>query len=702
MSGNIFGSLVDSVKEVFSNPQVLAQGVKDGNIARTGNTEYFIDGKDSFHNMKDAEAASGRWQKRAQDELIGLATIGIGKTAQGLYKGAQTANTVNKGIYLGGKTQPLLGMSKSLPATVNTGTQLATRSTTALAQTANTVNKGNNWTKGLTGTLALGTAVGQGISEPSQKKATPVASRQRPKYAIGKYNQRSYNRLSQLQKVYGGDLIRQKDGSYFLRNKNGSFYGNGRALNAKTGKMQNYDLYGTGRFLNSNSKQSNSSNIVSTVLDSNYLYGYRGKPKTRMNNSKSFKTAWTNARNSGLGTFTWNGKSYNTMKKGETQQDYNSWLSKRSKAPQEASPTQGTPGYGIHVGSGNVTLSTPNGSTTDITNSHNVSTLISNGNYKAPNLGNAATNYLENRPLDSYSELTKHNFDRGDIRQGMRANGINPYDYSGSDRKQLRTYLNNPTTDNYTQSVSKIIGDGKIQQNMLNNAVQNQTSQYQLTKPNLRYNTSQNNQLVNLKFKQGGQMYKYQAGAQMVQPQQTNSQDPIDQIAQIAAGSLQGDKNSKQQLIQVLSNKEIAPKLLQIVNAGVKNQDKRAIIIAQAIKSLQQGNTRKARLGAKLDYIKQSIGECPEGQEVVYFKKGGEICKVCAGKKMQNGGKSDPIKDFKKKKDVTKQTYQRNPYTRGKSAKEIAEMQRRNRQEAGAGKGENDANVAPWNYKKKR
>ena len=101
-------------------------------------------------------------------------------------------------------------------------------------------------------------------------------------------------------------------------------------------------------------------------------------------------------------------------------------------------------------------------------------------------------------------------------------------------------------------------------------------------------------------------MYKYAVGAQMVQPQQTNSQDPIDQIAQIAAGSLQGDENSKQQLIQVLSNKEIAPKLLQIVDAGVKNQDKRAIIIAQAIKSLQQGSTRKARLGAKLDYIKQS------------------------------------------------------------------------------------------------
>lgn len=352
-----------------------------------------------------------------------------------------------------------------------------------------------------------------------------------------------------------------------------------------------------------------------------------------------------------------------------------------STPTKRAAPIQGTPGYGIHVGNGNVTLSTPNGSTTDITNSHNVSTLIDNGNYKAPNLGGMTTNYLENRPLDSYSELTKHNFDRGDIRQGMRANGINPYDYSGSDRKQLKTYLNNPTTDNYTQSVSKIIGDGKIQQNMLNNAVQNQTSQYQLTKPNLGYNPSQNNQLVNLKFEKGGQMYKYAAGAQMVQPQQTNSQDPIDQIAQIAVESLQGDENSKQQLIQVLSNKEIAPKLLQVVDAGVKNQDKRAVIIAQAIKALQQGSTRKARLGAKLDYIKQSIGECPEGQEVVYFKKGGEICKICAGKKMQDGGKSDHIKNFKKKKkkkDVAKQTYQRNPYTRGKSAKEIAEMQRRN------------------------
>lgn len=360
-----------------------------------------------------------------------------------------------------------------------------------------------------------------------------------------------------------------------------------------------------------------------------------------------------------------------------------------STPTKQAAPIQGTPGYGIHVG--NVTLSTPNGSTTDITNSHNVSTLIDNGNYKAPNLGGMTTNYLENRPLDSYSELTKHNFDRGDIRQGMRANGINPYDYSGSDRKQLKTYLNNPTTDNYTQSVSKIIGDGKIQQNMLNNAVQNQTSQYQLTKPNLGYNPSQNNQLVNLKFEKGGQMYKYSAGAQMVQPQQASGQQGIEQQAMtLVQAAMQGDQQANQTI----------QKIMQAAQQG----DQQAAQVAKLLQAIvqQMKGSRKARLGAKLDYIKQSIGECPEGQEVVYFKKGGEICKICAGKKMQDGGKSDPIKNFKKKKDVAKQTYQRNPYTRGKSDKEIAEMQRRNRQEASAGKGENDANVAPWNYKKKK
>ena len=369
----------------------------------------------------------------------------------------------------------------------------------------------------------------------------------------------------------------------------------------------------------------------------------------------------------------------------------------QSTQTQQTASIQGTPDRSIHVGNNRVTYIDAQGNTTDVTNSHNLSETIW-GKQGQPSVN---TQFLE-QTTSNLINPNQHTFNRRETKDFMRQNLLNPYDYSVSERGAFRHSISNDTGD--WSNASKIMSDARINKS-LSKSIDAEKNQFLVNpqlKLNLGYDPSQNNQLVNLKFKQGGQMYKYAAGAQMVQPQQTNSQDPIDQIAQIAAGSLQGDENSKQQLIQVLSNKEIAPKLLQIVDAGVKNQDKRAMIIAQAIKALQQGSTRKARLGAKLDYIKQSIGECPEGQEVVYFKKGGEICKVCAGKKMQNGGKSDPIKDFKKKKDVTKQTYQRNPYTRGKSAKEIAEMQRRNRQEAGAGKGENDANVAPWNYKKKR
>lgn len=234
-------------------------------------------------------------------------------------------------------------------------------------------------------------------------------------------------------------------------------------------------------------------------------------------------------------------------------------------------------------------------------------------------------------------------YNRSQTRDYMRSIGMNPYDYSGGERKALRIYLNDPSSmdSKYYPFINQV-------QNQRTQKMVNSIGTNQLLKPETDTNKL-NNQLVNLKFKQGGQMYKYAAGAQMAQPQQTNNQDPIDQLAQLAVGSLQGDKASKQKLIEVLSNEQVAPKLLQMVDAGVQNQDKRAMIIAQAIKALQ-GGTRKARLGAKLDYIKQSIGECPEGQEVVYFKKGGEICKICAGKKMQDGGKSDPIKEFKKRK----------------------------------------------------
>jgi hypothetical protein len=71
----------------------------------------------------------------------------------------------------------------------------------------------------------------------------------------------------------------------------------------------------------------------------------------------------------------------------------------------------------------------------------------------------------------------------------------------------------------------------------------------------------------------------------------------------------------------------------------------------QAMQGGQQAVT--ARLGAKLNYIRSLKGACPEGQEVKYFKEGGQmkckcVDKAAGGEKVKAG--KEVIADFKKKK----------------------------------------------------
>ena len=223
-------------------------------------------------------------------------------------------------------------------------------------------------------------------------------------------------------------------------------------------------------------------------------------------------------------------------------------------------------------------------------------------------------------------------YNRSQTRDYMRSIGMNPYDYSGGERKALRTYLNNPGSmdSKYRPFINQV--QNQRTQKMIDSIGTNQ-----LLKPETDTNKL-NNQLVNLKFKQGGQMYKYATGAQMVQPQQASGQQGIEQQAiALVQAAMQGDQQANQTI----------QKIMQAAQQG----DQQAVQVAQLLQTIIQKmqGSRKARLGAKLNYFKQTC-ECPEGQEVVYFKKGGELCKVCAGKKMQDGGKSDPIKEFKKRR----------------------------------------------------
>ncbi len=93
---------------------------------------------------------------------------------------------------------------------------------------------------------------------------------------------------------------------------------------------------------------------------------------------------------------------------------------------------------------------------------------------------------------------------------------------------------------------------------------------------------------------------------------------------------------------------------------GAKSQEELEQIIQQMgeeglkqayqefLQYMQQQQAQVAKLGAKLNYIKQLRGECPDGYEMKMFKSGGAICKKCVKKSQEaNKVKKSPIEEFK-------------------------------------------------------
>lgn len=89
----------------------------------------------------------------------------------------------------------------------------------------------------------------------------------------------------------------------------------------------------------------------------------------------------------------------------------------------------------------------------------------------------------------------------------------------------------------------------------------------------------------------------------------------------------------------------LAKQLIQL-----KQQDPKQF--AELVQLGAQVQAKKAEKGAKLNYIKQLKGSCPDGEELVYFKKGGMI--NCGCQKKEKGGdvkpakKANAIEEFKK------------------------------------------------------
>ena len=69
--------------------------------------------------------------------------------------------------------------------------------------------------------------------------------------------------------------------------------------------------------------------------------------------------------------------------------------------------------------------------------------------------------------------------------------------------------------------------------------------------------------------------------------------------------------------------------------------------LTQFLQEMQ--GTQKARLGAKLNYLRSIKGSCPEGQELVYFREGGKVCKKCIQKNACGSKGMAAVKAFKDK-----------------------------------------------------
>ena len=99
----------------------------------------------------------------------------------------------------------------------------------------------------------------------------------------------------------------------------------------------------------------------------------------------------------------------------------------------------------------------------------------------------------------------------------------------------------------------------------------------------------------------------------------------IQQITQLVAAAQQGNKE--------------AVKALQDIETKAKQGDKQATAIMQVVQQImqqQQGQTQAARHGAKLQYLRSLKNQCPEGEELYYYKKGGSV--GCGCKKKEDGG----------------------------------------------------------------
>ena len=113
-------------------------------------------------------------------------------------------------------------------------------------------------------------------------------------------------------------------------------------------------------------------------------------------------------------------------------------------------------------------------------------------------------------------------------------------------------------------------------------------------------------------------------------------------------GQLNMDEQLQQEFLQYLMQKtgaqnkqQLEQEIQQLGEDGLKRE------YAKFIQEIQQQRVQTAMNGAKLNYINKLNGKCPQGTHLSYYRIGGTLCKKCEADAYNES--SDPIKAFKQK-----------------------------------------------------
>ena len=102
------------------------------------------------------------------------------------------------------------------------------------------------------------------------------------------------------------------------------------------------------------------------------------------------------------------------------------------------------------------------------------------------------------------------------------------------------------------------------------------------------------------------------------------------------------EQELKQAFIQFLAQKTGA-KTQQELEAAIQQLGEEGLkqAYAEFMQLMQQQQVQQRKFGGMLNYINKLRGQCPEGQELQFFKIGGKVCKKCAKKvTIEDGGKT--------------------------------------------------------------